>query len=53
MKDKDPVKEFLKKQGSKGGKARAKKYRKEQLSAWAKLGGRPAKKGKAGGKHER
>jgi len=27
--------------GKEGGKARAAKYSKEQLSAWAKLGGRP------------
>lgn len=27
-----------------GGKKRAKKYSKEQLSAWAKKGGRPKKK---------
>jgi hypothetical protein len=27
----------------KGGKARAKKYSKKQLSKWAKLGGRPRK----------
>lgn len=31
----------LKEFQSLGGKARAKKYTKEQLSAWAKKGGRP------------
>lgn len=30
-----------------GGKARAKKYDKSTLSKWAKLGGRPPKKGRA------
>lgn len=29
--------------GSLGGKARAKKYSKEQLKEWAKKGGRPKK----------
>lgn len=33
--------EYFRKTGSIGGKARAKKYTKEQLSEWAKLGGRP------------
>lgn len=32
--------------GRKGGKARARKYSKSVLSRWAKLGGRPPKKGK-------
>jgi hypothetical protein len=32
--------------GKKGGKARAAKYDKATLSKWAKLGGRPPKKGK-------
>jgi len=34
------------KTGSMGGKARARKYSKEQLSEWAKLGGRPKGSGK-------
>jgi hypothetical protein len=33
--------EFFQKVGSEGGKLRAKKYTKRQLSEWAKLGGRP------------
>lgn len=44
--DRDKViREFLKRAGSKGGKARAAKYDKKTLSKWAKLGGRPPKKG--------
>jgi hypothetical protein len=35
------VRSFYKKLASEGGKARAEKYDHEQLSAWAKLGGRP------------
>jgi hypothetical protein len=31
-----------------GGKARAKKYSKKQLSEWAKKGGRPRKNAKQG-----
>lgn len=31
-----------------GGKARAKKYSKKQLSEWAKMGGRPRKDAKQG-----
>lgn len=30
--------------GRRGGRATAKKYSKEQLSKWGKLGGRPKKK---------
>lgn len=37
---------FFKKVGSKGGKARAKKHSRKQLSAWAKKGGRPVGSGK-------
>ena len=37
------VLEFFKKEGAKGGKKRAKKYSAEQLSEWAKKGGRPRK----------
>jgi hypothetical protein len=40
------VREFLTKIGRKGGKARAAKYQKATLSKWAKLGGRPPRKGK-------
>ncbi len=38
------IKKLLRKQfASAGGKARAKKYSSEQLSKWAKKGGRPRK----------
>jgi len=37
------IREFLKRAGSKGGKARAAKYDKATLSKWAKKGGRPPK----------
>jgi hypothetical protein len=40
------IREYLAKQGRKGGKARAAKYDSATLSRWAKLGGRPPKKGK-------
>ena len=40
----DVISAYLKKLGSKGGKARAAKYDKETLSNWAKKGGRPPKK---------
>ena len=39
------IREFLKRAGSKGGKARAAKYGRTTLSKWAKKGGRPPKKG--------
>ena len=35
------VLDFFKKTGAQGGKARAKNHSKEQLSEWAKRGGRP------------
>lgn len=35
------VLKFFQKTGAEGGKARAQKHSKEELSAWAKLGGRP------------
>ena len=38
------IREFLRRAGSKGGKARAAKYDKATLSKWAKKGGRPPKK---------
>jgi hypothetical protein len=51
------VVKFFQKTGAEGGKARAKKHSKKQLSEWAKLGGRPkgsgtkqTKKTKKGGK---
>jgi len=48
------VLEYFRKTGSLGGKARAEGHSKEQLSEWAKLGGRPKgsgkKKAKKGGK---
>jgi hypothetical protein len=37
----EDVMEYFRKTGSKGGKMRAMKYSKRQLSEWAKLGGRP------------
>lgn len=50
----DDVMEYFKKTGSMGGKTRAKKHSKKQLSEWAKLGGRPKgsgkKRSKKGGK---
>lgn len=39
------IRDFLKRTGSKGGKARAAKYDKATLSKWASKGGRPPKKG--------
>jgi len=42
--DKDKIiRDFLKRAGSKGGKARAARYDKSTLSRWAKKGGRPRK----------
>jgi hypothetical protein len=41
MNNKKVIREYLKKLGSKGGKARAAKHDKKTLSKWAKLGGRP------------
>jgi hypothetical protein len=38
------IKAYLARIGSKGGKARAKKFDSATLSAWAKKGGRPPKK---------
>ena len=40
------IREFLKRAGSKGGKARAAKYDKATLRKWAKKGGRPRKERK-------
>ena len=42
----DEVMEYFRKTGAMGGKARAKKHSKAQLSEWAKLGGRPKGSGK-------
>jgi hypothetical protein len=42
----DDVMEYFKKTGAMGGKARAKKHSKAQLTKWAKLGGRPKESGK-------
>jgi hypothetical protein len=44
----EDVMEYFRKTGSMGGKTRAKKHSKEQLSEWAKLGGRPKGSGKKG-----
>lgn len=50
----DDVMEYFRKTGSMGGKKRASKYSKAQLTEWAKLGGRPKgsvkKKAKKGAK---
>jgi hypothetical protein len=40
------VLEFFKKTGALGGKARAKRYSKEQLKEWGQKGGRPKASGK-------
>jgi hypothetical protein len=40
------VLEYFRKTGAMGGKARAEKHSQKQLSAWAKLGGRPKGSGK-------
>jgi hypothetical protein len=37
------IREVLKEMGRYGGRVRAQKYSKEQLSRWGKLGGRPKK----------
>jgi hypothetical protein len=42
---KELLREYLRKLGRKGGKARAAKYNKKTLSRWAKLGGRPPETG--------
>ena len=41
------IREYLAKIGREGGKKRAATYDKATLSKWAKLGGRPPKKGKS------
>jgi len=40
------VKDYAREFARKGGKARAAKYGRATLRRWAKLGGRPKKKGK-------
>jgi hypothetical protein len=42
----EDVMAYFRKTGAMGGKARAKKHSKEQLSAWGKMGGRPKESGK-------
>jgi hypothetical protein len=42
----EDVLSFFRKTGAEGGKARAKKHSKKQLSEWAKRGGRPKGSGK-------
>ncbi len=42
--------EFFRKTGAMGGKARAKKHTKAEMSAWGRLGGRPKGSGKKQGK---
>ena len=50
----DEVMKYFQQTGSEGGKARAAKHTKKQLSEWGKLGGRPKgsgkKRSKKGGK---
>ena len=38
--------QFFKETGAQGGKARAERYSKQQLSEWGKKGGRPKRSGK-------
>jgi hypothetical protein len=40
------VMKYFQKTGSEGGRARAQRHSKEELSTWAKLGGRPKGSGK-------
>jgi general stress protein YciG len=41
--DKDKIiREFLKRAGSKGGKARAARHDKATISKWGRMGGRPS-----------
>jgi hypothetical protein len=40
------VLKYFQQTGAEGGRARAKRHSKEQLSAWARLGGRPKGSGK-------
>ena len=42
----DDVMEYFRKTGAEGGRARAKRHTKEELSAWGKKGGRPKGSGK-------
>ena len=44
------VREYFRQTGALGGKRRAARYSKAQLSAWGKLGGRPRKSDKQGPK---
>ena len=45
--DKDKIiREFLRRAGSKGGKARAARHDKATISKWGKKGGRPKNSGK-------
>lgn len=37
------IRAYFKVTGAKGGKARAERHSKEQISQWGKLGGRPKK----------
>jgi hypothetical protein len=43
----EEVLSYFRKTGAEGGKARAKKHSKKQLSEWAKRGGRPKGSGKS------
>jgi hypothetical protein len=41
--EQDAIHKFLSRAGAKGGRSRARLYSREQLQAWARLGGRPRK----------
>jgi general stress protein YciG len=45
----EAIRKYLAEIGRKGGKARAARHDKAALRKWAKLGGRPPKKGKRNG----
>ena len=44
----EDVMEYFRRTGAQGGKTRARRYSKEQLREWGKLGGRPKGSGKKG-----
>ena len=45
----EDVMEYFRRTGAQGGKTRARRYPKEQLREWGKLGGRPKGSGKKKG----
>lgn len=48
----EDVMKWFRQTGAEGGRTRARKYGKEQLSEWGKLGGRPKGSTKGGTKKE-